>query len=872
MLVLLVSVLTALTSRSNHRASASGLPGLISQWSAEANANDSVGGNNGSLQNGVSFAPGVAGQAFSFDGVDDFAQAPDTGLPMGSAPRTLEFWMKPVPQVGNRVVFIYGDFAPNNAFYVLVAGNLEAVACIGQWGGGDVGGSTNVADGAWHHIAMTYDGGNSVKLYVDGLLEVSTTKTYATTSTGNATLGSSTGTREYYHGLLDEVRVYNRELTAAEVESIAASPFGYKTTTALNSSLNPSQPGQPVTFTATVTSYHGTPSDGSVEFFEEFPDGDKSLGAQSLIGGTASCTTSVLTSNAHLIRAAYIPAGTTIRASISPDFFQTVWDRSKSPVATIGISGSAIAVNPATNRIYVSNDMSQLVVIDGNTNSILATIPVRGVRSIAINPNTNRIYVVSTDFDEGPGLKVIDGNTNQVTAQFELDAFPFFSAQPDVAINPETNRVYLTYTTYAIDRSINQVILGTAMVVIDGSNNQVIDVRQPVSSSGDMEANYGLAVNPTNNQIYLLGNPGLTIYDGTTYQRIATVEPSRASRWIGGYQFFGMAVNTANSRVYLNVWNYLFAADTSSDSLSLISTTLSDYDSSCPVPVAVNPIANRVYKMGGNDDDRFFVFNTALLQVIDSTSNTVISTYPISGMSGASSCFSMAINPNTNRIYVLKDGVIYVLDPGRAELSVGSNITVQADAAMLTFSNVTSAGATTVTPDQTVAANFSLSNNLGSYEISTTAQFKGPVTIGFPVVGINDFATFNNLQVIHIVNGVPVNATSSRDFANRIVYATVTSFSPFIIVKGATDQLNDLISMVRGFNLQRGIENSLDSKLQNAQDALTAARSGNRSTACNSMASFINEAQAQSGKALTVAQANQLLTATRQIRATLGCR
>jgi hypothetical protein len=125
---------------------------------------------------------------------------------------------------------------------------------------------------------------------------------------------------------------------------------------------------------------------------------------------------------------------------------------------------------------------------------------------------------------------------------------------------------------------------------------------------------------------------------------------------------------------------------------------------------------------------------------------------------------------------------------------------------------------------------------------------------------------------MHVENGVPVDATSSRDFATRTICASVTTLSPFVIVKGAADQIADLIRLVRSFNLQRGIANSLDAKLQNAQDALTAARSGNKSSACNLMASFINEAQAQSGKALTVAQTNQLIAAARQIRATLGCR
>jgi tetratricopeptide (TPR) repeat protein len=196
----------------------------------------------------------------------------------------------------------------------------------------------------------------------------------------------------------------------------------------------------------------------------------------------------------------------------------------------------------------------------------------------------------------------------------------------------------------------------------------------------------------------------------------------------------------------------------------------------------------------------------------------------------------------------------------------------------ISFPNAT--GSTTGTkPTATVAsvnstgtAHYSLSNNLGAFEIATYAASPSqPVTVCFQVLSVNDPSTFGNLCVMNVVNGVPVDATTSHDFATRTICASVTSSSPVVIVKGAADQIADLIRLVRGFNLQRGIENSLDAKLQNAQDALTAVRSGNKSSACNLMASFIIEAHAQSGKALTVAEANQLIAAARQIRATLGC-
>src|SRR5262249_18811281 len=51
--------------------------GLIDWWKAEGNAVDSIGGNNGTLQNGTTFAPGMIGQAFSFDGINDYVSVPN---------------------------------------------------------------------------------------------------------------------------------------------------------------------------------------------------------------------------------------------------------------------------------------------------------------------------------------------------------------------------------------------------------------------------------------------------------------------------------------------------------------------------------------------------------------------------------------------------------------------------------------------------------------------------------------------------------------------------------------------------------------------------------------------------------------------------
>ena len=64
-------------------------------WPGEGNANDVVGANNGTLVNGVSFANGVVGQAFSFDGVSSYVSIPDSpSLDSFTNSITIESWMK----------------------------------------------------------------------------------------------------------------------------------------------------------------------------------------------------------------------------------------------------------------------------------------------------------------------------------------------------------------------------------------------------------------------------------------------------------------------------------------------------------------------------------------------------------------------------------------------------------------------------------------------------------------------------------------------------------------------------------------------------------------------------------------------------------
>ncbi len=93
-----------------------------------------------------------------------------------------------------------------------------------------------------------------------------------------------------------------------------------------------------------------------------------------------------------------------------------------------------------------------------------------------------------------------------------------------------------------------------------------------------------------------------------------------------------------------------------------------------------------------------------------------------------------------------------------------------------------------------------------------------------------------------------------------------------VFVKGAMNQATDVIAQILSFNLNSGVANSLVVKVSNVQATLASGRPNSVGTACNELNAFINPTRAQSGKALTVNQANQLIGAASRMEAVLGCR
>ena len=150
----------------------------------------------------------------------------------------------------------------------------------------------------------------------------------------------------------------------------------------------------------------------------------------------------------------------------------------------------AVAVNPATNKIYVANDGSNdVTVIDGASGLTTAVAVGTSPRSIEVNTVTNKIYVANSG---SSNVTVIDGNTNSTSTVF-AGIGPIA-----VGVNAVTNKIYVANTAGNV-------------AVINGATNAVAFVPAGTSPRA-------ITVNAVTNKIYVANGASnnVTVLDGTT--------------------------------------------------------------------------------------------------------------------------------------------------------------------------------------------------------------------------------------------------------------------------------------------------------------------------------------------------------------------
>jgi concanavalin A-like lectin/glucanase superfamily protein/Big-like domain-containing protein len=203
--------------------------GLVAAFGFEettgTTATDASGsGNTGTINGPIRSLTGKFGSALSFDGVNDQVNVPDANSLDLSNAMTLEAWVRPSVLSAWRTVLmkeqtaglVYGLYAngDTNRPSVHIYTNAER----------DIRGTAAVPVNAWTHVAATYDGA-VLRFFVNGT-QVSTSNVAGTilASTGQLRIGGNNIWGEWFSGLIDEVRVYKRTLTAAEIQADMNAP------------------------------------------------------------------------------------------------------------------------------------------------------------------------------------------------------------------------------------------------------------------------------------------------------------------------------------------------------------------------------------------------------------------------------------------------------------------------------------------------------------------------------------------------------------------------------------------------------------------------------------------------------------------------
>ncbi|MGD0028115.1 MAG: LamG domain-containing protein [Candidatus Bathyarchaeia archaeon] len=199
-------------------------PGLVGWWrfdetSGAVASDNTTNGNNGILQGSPppSWVTGKYGNALQFDGSHNYVQIPDSAS-LKPANITITAWINPTSVTGDTIysknypicTLRYCQNTPSNpypTFILTISGTqYEIVSSIA------------ITYGAWNYIAATFDG-TTMNLYVNGQLAATATHSGSIGwDTTVATIAENTW-GGYGAGIIDEVQIYNRALSATEIQA-----------------------------------------------------------------------------------------------------------------------------------------------------------------------------------------------------------------------------------------------------------------------------------------------------------------------------------------------------------------------------------------------------------------------------------------------------------------------------------------------------------------------------------------------------------------------------------------------------------------------------------------------------------------------------
>ena len=209
-------------------------PNMVGWWPGDGNATDIAGPNNGKLINGATFAPGYVGKAFSFNGAGQFVDVKKaTPLNVSAGDFTVDAWVYFNAVGGNDQSIVdkmnFNLGVNSDGWRLILQGDDLFWFCLGGGAGNNgcvfgntstVTSITNAAAGTWYFVAAVKTS-TQISIYVNGNLENTTSLgPFTDTNSTDLLIGSANNGGAPLSGLVDEVELFKRALSPAEILAI----------------------------------------------------------------------------------------------------------------------------------------------------------------------------------------------------------------------------------------------------------------------------------------------------------------------------------------------------------------------------------------------------------------------------------------------------------------------------------------------------------------------------------------------------------------------------------------------------------------------------------------------------------------------------
>jgi len=428
-----------------HGASATLNDGLVYSWQMEglngsAVIVDSMGAKNLSGSTSTLNATGKIDSGMKLNGTTNYASA--TGFTQPNTAYTISFWINRTTQASSNNERIIDEATGSNVGVVLAyrasTGKFALYHDAGGWS------ESSAVTSAWFsgglkHIVATWNGTHSV-WYIEGV--VNTTNAYSTalTSATEFYMGrTKTGTSPFETGIIDEVAIWNRSLSASEVSQLYNSGAGYKVPIATSSNFTLSATntdgGSLNNFSATINGTNYTTTTGTINTTIALNSGTINITVYNAIDG-----------NGYYYNQTYYNVNTTTAYTATNLYQVDVSLSAYQLITNMSLTGTYVTgTQSSTNRLQLTAGTKNIIFV--NTSYFNTT------SSFTYTALSNTSSNITGVYDAYINLTVKDVFTNA-----SLNNFTGYYYNSDYSYNQTINNTVNTSVVLPIVKNLNWTV------------------------------------------------------------------------------------------------------------------------------------------------------------------------------------------------------------------------------------------------------------------------------------------------------------------------------------------------------------------------------------------------------------------------------